>query len=98
MVISLQIMGAGNGVPPQGQMLHLYFRIFNPLLQSERFDPDGNFIRRYCPELRDLNNHEIHDPHNRNPLLAKKSKYPKPIIDIKKNRAIFLNAFNNKSR
>lgn len=75
-----------------------YFRIFNPLLQSERFDPDGNFIRQYCPELKQLDNHAIHDPHNRNPQLAKKSGYPKPIINIKMNRMIFLNAFKNKDR
>jgi len=39
-----------------------YFRIFNPITQSERFDPDGGFIRRYLPELSALQNKKIHAP------------------------------------
>lgn len=40
-----------------------YFRIFNPIRQSERFDPNGDFIRKYLPELQDLPNKEVHFPH-----------------------------------
>ncbi len=39
-----------------------YFRIFNPLSQSERFDPEGVFIKRWLPELADMNKKQIHDP------------------------------------
>ncbi|MCP5229622.1 deoxyribodipyrimidine photo-lyase [Accumulibacter sp.] len=39
-----------------------YFRIFNPLLQSQRFDPDGRFIRRYVPELAEVPDRFIHAP------------------------------------
>lgn len=39
-----------------------YFRIFNPILQSKKFDPDGVFIRRWCPELASLKNEWIHFP------------------------------------
>lgn len=39
-----------------------YFRIFNPTRQSERFDPDGDFIRQYVPELASLNAKSIHNP------------------------------------
>lgn len=39
-----------------------YFRIFNPVTQSQRFDPDGIFIRRYLPVLNKLNSKEIHSP------------------------------------
>ena len=39
-----------------------YFRIFNPTTQGVRFDPDGHFIRQYCPELRACTNKEIHSP------------------------------------
>ncbi|WP_299942486.1 FAD-binding domain-containing protein [uncultured Microbulbifer sp.] len=39
-----------------------YFRVFNPYSQSQRFDPDGTFIRRYIPELAPLNDREIHNP------------------------------------
>lgn len=64
-----------------------YFRIFNPLLQSERFDPQGEFIRQFCPELEAFDAKAIHDPHGRNPALAKKVAYPKPIVDYKHARA-----------
>jgi deoxyribodipyrimidine photo-lyase len=40
-----------------------YFRIFNPIRQSERFDPDGTFIRKYIPELKDVPDKKIHFPH-----------------------------------
>jgi deoxyribodipyrimidine photo-lyase len=61
-----------------------YFRIFNPTTQSERFDPKGEFIRRYCPELKDCNNKEIHNP-SRQARLA--FGYPDPIVDYKTMRA-----------
>lgn len=40
-----------------------YFRIFNPITQSERFDPKGDFIRKYIPELSELPDKQIHFPH-----------------------------------
>jgi len=40
-----------------------YFRIFNPIRQSERFDPNGDFIRKYIPELRNVPDKKIHFPH-----------------------------------
>ncbi|WP_299262815.1 FAD-binding domain-containing protein [uncultured Psychrosphaera sp.] len=40
-----------------------YFRIFNPILQSKRFDPNGDFIRKYVPELVEVPTKEIHFPH-----------------------------------
>ena len=39
-----------------------YFRIFNPITQSEKFDPEGKFIRRYLPQLAQLGNKQIHAP------------------------------------
>lgn len=44
-----------------------YFRIFNPVTQSERFDPGGRFIRRYLPELADVPDHFIHAPWRMSP-------------------------------
>lgn len=41
-----------------------YFRIFNPLLQSKKFDPNGDFIRKYLPELADIPSKFIHFPHD----------------------------------
>ena len=48
---------ASTGTDPQP-----YFRIFNPVLQGERFDPDGTYVRRYVPELRDVDRRFVHKP------------------------------------
>ena len=39
-----------------------YYRVFNPVEQGKRFDPDGDYIKRYIPELRHLSSEEIHEP------------------------------------
>jgi deoxyribodipyrimidine photo-lyase len=48
---------ASTGTDPQP-----YFRIFNPVLQGTRFDPDGEYVRRWVPELRDVPASRIHQP------------------------------------
>ncbi|MDP9898343.1 cryptochrome/photolyase family protein [Variovorax ginsengisoli] len=64
-----------------------YFRIFNPVTQSERFDPEGKFIRRYLPQLAKLDNKVIHAPWTATPVeleaagLKLGEHYPKPIVD-----------------
>jgi deoxyribodipyrimidine photo-lyase len=64
-----------------------YFRIFNPVTQSERFDPDGAFIRRYLPPLARFTNREIHAPwltsteHQREVGCVIGTDYPAPIVD-----------------
>lgn len=62
-----------------------YFRIFNPVAQSQKFDPDGTFIRRYVPELAHLDKHWIHAP-----WLAKNSVdthgYPAPLVNHAEQR------------
>lgn len=55
-----------------------YFRIFNPVSQSRRFDPHGGYIRRFVPELAGLDDAEIHDP---SPLARAISGYPPAIVD-----------------
>ncbi|KAI0204665.1 deoxyribodipyrimidine photo-lyase [Astrocystis sublimbata] len=80
---------ASVGVDPQP-----YFRIFNPLLQSEKFDPDGEYIRKWIPELKDIEGAAIHDPYNRGAGdQAKKAGYPKQIVDHKESRERTLNAY-----
>lgn len=56
-----------------------YFRIFNPVSQSERFDPSGDFIRKWVPELAHLSNRQIHNP----PVM---DNYPAPIVDLSMSR------------
>jgi len=55
-----------------------YFRIFNPVTQSEKFDPQGKFIRRYVPELQDVPDKFIHAPWK---MPERPAAYPAPIID-----------------
>jgi deoxyribodipyrimidine photo-lyase len=56
-----------------------YFRIFNPFLQSKKSDPDGEFIRRFVPELAELDAKRIHEPHAKG--LDVGLQYPEPIVD-----------------
>ena len=69
-----------------------YFRIFNPLSQSEKFDPNGTFIRRWCPEITALDNKQIHQPHAYGPLflLEKGIDYPHQVVDypLKRTQAL----------
>jgi deoxyribodipyrimidine photo-lyase len=64
-----------------------YFRIFNPIIQSERFDPDGKFIRRYVPELANVANKYIHAPWQMGRVeqegigVVIGRDYPAPIVD-----------------
>ena len=64
-----------------------YFRIFNPTSQSEKFDPDGRFIRRYLPQLAALPTKLIHAPWLARPLdleaagLMLDRDYPRPVVD-----------------
>ncbi|WP_108125467.1 cryptochrome/photolyase family protein [Saccharospirillum mangrovi] len=63
-----------------------YFRIFNPVTQSQRFDPEGNYIRRWLPELSALDNRQIHSP-------DAVPGYSKPLIDYQQARAETLALF-----
>jgi deoxyribodipyrimidine photo-lyase len=76
-----------------------YFRIFNPVTQSQRFDGDGAFIRRYVPELAPLDAREIHAPWTVPPALQQAKgvvsgrDYPPPIVDHAVSRAQALELF-----
>lgn len=70
---------ASVGVDPQP-----YFRIFNPLLQSERFDAEGEYIREWVPELISVRGKAIHDPYGRGAgAEAQKQGYPRGIVEHK---------------
>jgi len=63
-----------------------YFRIFNPLAQAKKFDPDGDFVRRFVAELREVPGALVHEP-SREPLLLAQTGYPPPCVDYAANRA-----------
>lgn len=54
------------------------YRVFNPTLQGRRFDPAGEYVRRYLPELAGLPATVIHDP---DPATRRNRGYPEPIVD-----------------
>jgi deoxyribodipyrimidine photo-lyase len=70
-----------------------YFRIFNPITQSRKFDPKGQFIRRYVPELARCSDYEIHEPwrissiKQQNLLTNSEWDYPMPIVNHAESRS-----------
>ncbi len=76
-----------------------YFRVFNPVLQGEKFDPDGAFVRRWVPELAKLGDKHIHAPWNApDTALAAAGvtlgkTYPRPIVDLGEGRERALAAY-----
>jgi deoxyribodipyrimidine photo-lyase len=77
-----------------------YFRIFNPVTQGQKFDPDGRYVRRYVPELDRLPARFIHNPWDAPATMLKQAgislgdSYPYPIVDLKSSRARALGAFD----
>jgi deoxyribodipyrimidine photo-lyase len=76
---------AGTGTDAQP-----YFRIFNPVSQSRKFDPEGAYIRRWLPELRDVPTPFIHEPWR---MPTPPRDYPPPMVDHAFARARTLAAF-----
>ncbi|MEC8643611.1 MAG: FAD-binding domain-containing protein, partial [Pseudomonadota bacterium] len=77
-----------------------YFRVFNPVTQGEKFDPDGTYTRRYLPELADLPKKYLFAPWTapRDVLDAAGVRlgetYPRPVVDLKESREAALAAFS----
>ena len=72
-----------------------YFRIFNPIIQGEKFDPEGNYVREWVPEICRLPNKIIHKPwENPTPI----GNYPEPIVDHRVARRRALNAYQSIKR
>ena len=86
------VAGCGSDAAP-------YFRIFNPILQGKKFDPQGLFVRRWIPEINKLPNRFIHDPWNAPPVFLQEAgvrlgdNYPYPIVDLNDGRKKALAAF-----
>ncbi len=70
-----------------------YFRIFNPTTQAEKFDCDGNYIRRWIPELKDFKAPNIFQPHKYKNELFFNTSYPDPIVDHSESRKRALLAY-----
>ncbi|MBJ3591465.1 deoxyribodipyrimidine photo-lyase [Salmonella enterica subsp. enterica serovar Saintpaul] len=70
-----------------------YFRIFNPTTQGEKFDRDGEFIRQWVPELRDVPGNAIHEPWRWAEKTQVSLNYPRPIVDHKQARLTTLAAY-----
>ena len=71
-----------------------YFRIFNPILQGEKFDKEGEYVKKWVPELKNLSKKFIHKPWEFNDGKFKLGKdYPYPIVKHEEARVKALNAF-----
>ena len=77
-----------------------YFRVFNPVTQGQKFDPDGAYVRRWCPELAKLDKRSIHAPWEASPIelaaagVTLGEDYPLPIVDHKEARLAALSALD----
>ena len=86
------VAGAGADASP-------FFRVFNPVTQGKRYDPEGEYIRRWVPELSKLEGKAIHNPWEASPEVLEKAgvtlgeSYPRPMLDHKAARDAALAAF-----
>ncbi len=76
---------ASTGTDPQP-----YFRIFNPVAQGQRWDPEGDYVRRWIPELQEVPNAHVHTPWSAS---LSPDRYPAPIVDHAERREIALERF-----
>ncbi|MDC0088247.1 DNA photolyase family protein [Akkermansiaceae bacterium] len=78
-----------------------YFRIFNPIIQGKKFDPTGDYVRKWCPELAELPNDLIHTPWAATPIelnlagITLGKDYPEPIIPHEDGRKKALDAYES---
>ena len=71
-----------------------YFRIFNPILQGEKFDKEGEYVKKWVPELKNLSKKFVHKPWESNDYKFKLGRdYPHPIVKHEEARVKALNAF-----
>jgi deoxyribodipyrimidine photo-lyase len=81
-----------------------YFRIFNPTSQGEKFDPNGDYVRRWCPELAKLSAEWIHQPHAAPQEILRAAgvklghEYPRPVLNHAAARESALAAFKRIKR
>ena len=64
--------------------------MFNPITQGQKFDPDGDYVRRWVPELRDVAGEAVHEPWKLDPAPP---DYPEPIVDHATERKVALERY-----
>ncbi len=78
-----------------------YFRIFNPVTQSKKFDPEGTYVRRHVPELAAMPDKYIHSPFDAPPAILEQAgvslgeTYPNPVADLSLSRQAALDAYRS---
>jgi deoxyribodipyrimidine photo-lyase len=89
------MLAGGSGLPAVAP----YFRIFNPTTQAQKFDGDGDYLRRWLPELAALPNKFLHEPSLAPPTVLQDAgvilgeTYPLPIVDHRDARGAALAAY-----
>jgi deoxyribodipyrimidine photo-lyase len=78
------VAGTGTDASP-------YYRVFNPVTQGRKFDPDGSYVRRWVPELRDLDAAHVHEPWTAPGGIP--AGYPEPIVDHAHERLVALDRY-----
>lgn len=84
------VAGAGNDAAP-------FFRVFNPTVQAKKFDPHGDYVRRWVPELASLPGSLVHEPWTQRAqslLSASAADYPAPMVDHADERTVALARFS----
>ena len=79
------VAGTGTDASP-------YYRVFNPITQGKKFDPDGAYVKRWVPELRDLDAKHVHEPWTAPGGIP--TGYPEPIVDHAHERRVSLDRYN----
>jgi deoxyribodipyrimidine photo-lyase len=79
------VAGTGTDASP-------YFRVFNPVTQGQKFDPDGSYVRRWVPELTHLDGRQAHEPWKSEGGYA--HGYPEPVVDHGEERAEALRRYD----
>lgn len=88
------VAGSGTDAAP-------YFRVFNPVLQGEKFDPDGSYTRKFVPELRNLPNAYLFKPWEAKKTTLEEAgivlgkNYPHPMVDLNASRKRALDVYSN---
>jgi deoxyribodipyrimidine photo-lyase len=79
------VAGTGTDASP-------YYRVFNPITQGKKFDPDGTYVKRWVPELRGLDTTHVHEPWTAPGGVP--AGYPEPIVDHAQERLVSLDRYN----